>query len=408
MGCQQTARITFELQTARQEIEELQKSLKLANDMKEAFQAETEKAKNAVLTLTAENEKLAYEIHVRKNVEYQGNSGIFESTKEEFMKMKQWTDMEINRANDILSSLLASSSLTEKDEKHSQILRIIEDMHDSEYDPEKLLELGRLRFDLMQELMSEYMEFRNKMTIQLKAMEATITAAVGKSQVGNVKELLSTLAQTPLVGKLIVVRDIIKRVGFANISGSDMDFDTQRHLESRLEELESQVQEQETTITFLRSARTGMTTAETLNSQLQSVVSQLNAANDKLSQLTGASDKIAHLQEENQNLKIQLQALQEANEIGDDVEKMREMFANATAMSQKLTTETANLQQELTTSKEKLETYEGKMGDIMMFARKAKETSDLEAVAGLIQALEDFEAVTKDENVLRQFSFAGE
>ena len=58
MGCQQSARITFELQTARQEAEELQKSLKLANDMKEAFQSETEKAKSVVLNLTAECARL--------------------------------------------------------------------------------------------------------------------------------------------------------------------------------------------------------------------------------------------------------------------------------------------------------------------------------------------------------------
>lgn len=408
MGCQQSARLTFELQTARQEAEELQKSLKLANDMKEAFQSETEKAKSVVLSLTAENEKMAYELHVRKNSDYQGNSGIFESTKEEFLKMKQWTEMEINRANEILANLLASSSLTEKDEKHGQILRIIEEIRDSEYDPEKLLELGKLRFDFIQELLAEYMDFKSKMAIQLKAMEATITAAVAKSPGIHVKDLLGTLAQAPLVAKLIVVRDIIKRVGLAGSVGAGMDDEMQRLLEARAEELEANASIQEETIAFLRTARTGMTSAETLNAQLKETEQQLAAASEQIAEATAAREQFAKLHEENSNLQSQLKALQEASAEGEDVEKVREMLAAATAANEKLNTESANVQQELSTAKEKLGVFQGKVTNIMEFARQAKSGADPEAFDSLFKALEDFEAVTKEEGVLRQFSFAGE
>ena len=408
MGCQQSARITFELQTARQEAEELQKSLKLANDMKEAFQSETEKAKSVVLNLTAENERMAYELHVRKNSDYQGNSGIFESTKEEFLKMKQWTEMEINRANEILANLLASSSLTEKDDKHGQILRIIEEIHDSEYDPEKLLELGRLRFDFIQELLSEYMDFKSKMSIQLKAMEATITAAVAKSPGVHVRELLGTLTQAPLVAKLIVVRDIIKRVGLAGAVGAGLDDEAQRLLEARAEELEAQASIHEETIAFLRTARTGMTSIEALNAQLKDTEQQLAVASEQIAEATAAREQFAQLHDENSALQSQLKALQETSAAGEDVEKVREMLAEATAANEKLTRESANVHQDLSTTKEKLSAYQEKVTNIMEFARRAKDASDSESLESLFKALEDFEAVSKEEGVLRQFSFAGE
>lgn len=406
MGCQQSTRLTFELQTARQEAEELQKSLKLANDMKEAFQSETEKAKSVVLQLTSENEKMAYELHVRKNSDYQGNSGIFESTKEEFLKMKQWTEMEINRANEILASLLGSSSLTEKDEKHGQILRIMEEIHDSEYDPEKLLELGRLRFDFIQELMAEYMDFKGKMAIQLKAMEATITAAVAKCPGVHVKDLLATLTQAPLIAKLIVVRDIIKRVGLSGAVGAGLDDEAQRLLEARAEELESQASIQEETIAFLRTARTGMTSMESLSAKLKETEAQLATAEEQLADAAAARSQFAQLQEENSNLQSQLKALQEAGAEGEDSEKAKEMLAEAATVNEKLATETAHVQQELGTVKEKLGAYQGKVSDIMEFARRAKDKSDSDALDSLFRALEDLEAVTKEEGVLRQFSFA--
>lgn len=82
------------------------------------------------------------------------------------------------------------------------------------------------------------------------------------------------------------------------------------------------------------------------------------------------------------------------------------MLAEAAATNEKLATEAAHVQQELGTTKEKLNTYQGKVTDIMEFARRAKDKSDSDAFDSLFRALEDLEAISKEEGVLRQFSFA--
>ena len=82
------------------------------------------------------------------------------------------------------------------------------------------------------------------------------------------------------------------------------------------------------------------------------------------------------------------------------------MLTAATAANEKLATESAHAQQDLGAAREKLGVYQSKVSDILEFARKVKDQSDPDAVDSLLRALEGFDTESKDEGVLRQFSFA--
>ena len=200
------------------------------------LQREIDKAKKDAMTLLEENQKLTYQLHCRRNEgdSQQIQNSEFESNKEEFMKVKLWSEFEILHANKVLESLLENSDLSEKDERRVRISFLLPEIMSNQYDMEHLLVLAGQRYEHIQYLLTALYRFKDTLKIQMKALDQMVISALKRMEKPEAAEHISAISSADSLSKLHIIRKVIKTFGLGDGSSPVPDVWKEMELEGEI------------------------------------------------------------------------------------------------------------------------------------------------------------------------------
>lgn len=206
-----------------------------------ALQQEIDKAKKDAMTLLEENQKLTYQLHCRRNEEdcKEILNSEFESNKEEFKKVKEWSEFEILHANQVLESLLENSDLSEKDERRIRINFLLPQIVSSQYDMEHLLVLAEQRYEHIQYLLAALFRFKDTLKIQIKAIDHMVISALKQVEKPEAAEHISAISSADTLTKLHLIRKVIKTFGIGDGSSPVPDVCREMELEGEIVNLKA-------------------------------------------------------------------------------------------------------------------------------------------------------------------------
>jgi hypothetical protein len=241
MGCNRSAIIATEVETLRNQVKLSEQDGRNSSIQISELQREIEKAKQDAMTLLEENQKLTYQLHCRRNEEdcKQILNSEFESNKEEFMKVKLWSEFEIQHANQVLESLLANSDLSEKDERRVRISFLLPQIMSSQYDMEHLLVLAEQRYEHIQYLLTALFKFKDTLKIQIKALDHMIISALKQVEKPEAAEHITAISSADSLSKLHLIRKAIKTFGLGDASGPVPDVWKEMELEGEIVNLKA-------------------------------------------------------------------------------------------------------------------------------------------------------------------------
>ena len=355
MGCNNSAPLQAEIVTLRKDIASLTVALRQERDQKDSLHKEMTKATEAVMSLSQENQKLTFLLHARKNSEVPLETKVFESTKEEFNKMKEWSELEIENGNTVLSTLLESSTLTAKDETHKEITSLQTRIKASIYDPDQLIELCKLRAEFIDDLLQDCIEYRKETNSLIKTLETTVIAGLRVVRGDESNQFVKALQEATGTEKLRVVRSALKTFGFNGGYEAIRDIDREKEL----------------------------------GDEVHSLTVKMKAAEAKIKTL---EETVEELEEAHGD---EMVSPEESEATPAPVEEQKPFQRR---LSRRPTFVEGNnpLIGELSRANEKIKVYEEQLHDVQTSAKVAREKGTKEAILKLMIGLETMAAAVKD------------
>ena len=236
MGCTRSAIVATEVETLRLQVQKSEKESKNQSIQISELQREIEKAKKDAMTLSEENQKLTFQLHCRKNEEgyQQILNAEFESNKEEFQRVKLWSEFEILHANQVLAQLLENSDLPANDERRVRISFLLPQIASSQYDMEHLLALSEQRYEHIQALLTGLFHFKDTLKIQVKSLDHLVVAALKEVGKAKAAELAKSISSADTLSKLPLIRSVVKAFGLSDGSNAVRDEDREMELEGEV------------------------------------------------------------------------------------------------------------------------------------------------------------------------------
>lgn len=371
MGCNRSAIIATETEVLRRQVELSDKEARNRSIQIIELQREIEKAKKDAMTLSEENQKLTYQLHCRRNEEgyQQILNSEFESNKEEFQRVKLWSEFEILHANQVLAQLVENCDLPSNDERRERISFLLPQIASSQYDPEHLLTLSQQRYEHIQVLLTALFQSKDTLQTQIKALDHLVVSALKEIGKSKAIEMMKAISSANTLSKLPLIRSAVKTFGLGDGSSAVRDEDREMELEAEIVNLKAHCHSLEAEVKRLQSL------IEDAEQQTTYEEEERDAVEESLAPTPAPEVQVTSSP---QRLKRRMTSF--------NVSAMR--IADFDHMQDHISPELYALGQELKRTKETLRAYEENMPEIRASARLVREKGSKEAVLKLLVWIE--------------------
>jgi len=373
MGCTRSAIVATEVETLRLQVQKSEKESKNQSIQISELQREIEKAKKDAMTLSEENQKLTFQLHCRKNEEgyQQILNAEFESNKEEFQRVKLWSEFEILHANQVLAQLLENSDLSANDERRVRISFLLPQIASSQYDMEHLLALSQQRYEHIQALLTGLFHFKDTLKIQVKSLDHLVVAALKEVGKAKAAELAKSISSADTLSKLPLIRSAVKAFGISDGSNAVRDEDREMELEGEVVTLKMHCNFLEAEVKRLQSIIEDAQQQTTYNEE------EMDAVEESLAPTPAPDVQTSLSPSPPKAFKRRMTSFH-----------MPSMRATDLDLHDQVSPELYTLGQELKRAKEMLRAYEENMPEVRASARLVREKGSKEAVLKLLVWIE--------------------
>jgi len=160
MGCANSTKLAEEMQHIQAELDSTKRSLQVATELKEAFSLELSKRR------PQDNEEDRKE----------GSASLSDSLRDEWNKVKEWVETEVQEGNDVFGRLLRLADLDDNTEEAREMRKRTQRVVDSNYDAELLVDFSLRRSRVMKTLLDKAAEDRSQLVLHLKVVEEQLKA----------------------------------------------------------------------------------------------------------------------------------------------------------------------------------------------------------------------------------------
>lgn len=179
MGCTNSTKLTEEMQQIKAELDSTKRSLQVATELKEAFSLELTKRR------PTENEEDRKE----------GSASLSDSLRDEWNKVKEWVETEVQEGSDVFVRLLRLVDLEDSSEEAHDMRKRTQRVIDSNYDADLLVDFSLRRSRVMKSLLDKATEDRSQLVLHLKVVEEQLKAMMPTYEGGRTsKDLQDKLA----------------------------------------------------------------------------------------------------------------------------------------------------------------------------------------------------------------------
>ena len=328
MGCTNSTKITEEMQQLKAELDSTKRSLIVATELKEAFSLELSKRR------PQENEEDRKE----------GSASLSDSLRDEWNKVKEWVETEVQEGNDVFVRLLRLADLDDNSEEAREMRKRTQRVVDSNYDADLLVDFSLRRSRVMKTLLDKAAEDRSQLVLHLKVVEEQLKAMMPSYEGGraskDLQDKLSSFRSGQAVDKVKTVSAFLRAaLETQSIGGEGSKL---RQLEERYEELkrsdESKARELNAKMVQIRHLETqlkekaraeGENRTRQLETDLKMRDMEITQLKERLQNGQDELEAKRMLETEVEQLRLALQIAKSSQESGNQVEWLQSQLLEA-------------------------------------------------------------------------------
>ena len=318
MGCANSSKLTEEMQHLQAELDSTKRSLQVTTELKEAFSLELSKRR------PQENEEDHKE----------GSASLSDSLRDEWNKVKEWVETEVQEGNDVFVRLQRLVDLDDSSEEARDMRKRTQRVIDSNYDADLLVDFSLRRSRVMKTLLDKATEDRSQLLLHLKVVEEQLKAMMpsyeGARTSKDLQDKLASFRSGQAVDKVKTVSAFLRAALETQSIGEGSKL---RQLEERFEDLkrsdESKARELNAKMVQIRHLETqlkektraeGESKTRQLETDLKMRDMEINQLKERIKSCQDELEAKRMLETEVEQLRLALQIAKSSQESGNQVE----------------------------------------------------------------------------------------
>lgn len=318
MGCANSSKLTEEMQHLQAELDSTKRSLQVTTELKEAFSLELSKRR------PQENE----------DDHKEGSASLSDSLRDEWNKVKEWVETEVQEGNDVFVRLQRLVDLDDSSEEARDMRKRTQRVVDSNYDADLLVDFSLRRSRVMKTLLDKATEDRSQLLLHLKVVEEQLKAMMpsyeGARTSKDLQDKLASFRSGQAVDKVKTVSAFLRAALETQSIGEGSKL---RQLEERFEDLkrsdESKARELNAKMVQIRHLETqlkeksraeGESKTRQLETDLKMRDMEINQLKERIKNGQDELEAKRMLETEVEQLRLALQIAKSSQESGNQVE----------------------------------------------------------------------------------------
>jgi hypothetical protein len=318
MGCANSTKLTEEMQHLQAELDSTKRSLQVTTELKEAFSLELSKRR------PQENE----------DDHKEGSASLSDSLRDEWNKVKEWVETEVQEGNDVFVRLQRLVDLEDSSEEARDMRKRTQRVVDSNYDADLLVDFSLRRSRVMKTLLDKATEDRSQLLLHLKVVEEQLKAMMpsyeGARTSKDLQDKLASFRSGQAVDKVKTVSAFLRAALETQSIGEGSKL---RQLEERFEDLkrsdESKARELNAKMVQIRHLETqlkektraeGESKTRQLETDLKMRDMEINQLKERIKNGQDELEAKRMLETEVEQLRLALQIAKSSQDSGNQVE----------------------------------------------------------------------------------------
>lgn len=385
MGCANSTKLTEEMQHLQTELDSTKRSLQVATELKEAFSLELSKRR------PQDNEEDRKE----------GSASLSDSLRDEWNKVKEWVETEVQEGNDVFVRLLRLADLDDSTEEARDMRKRTQRVVDSNYDADLLVDFSLRRSRVMKTLLDKAAEDRAQLVLHLKVVEEQLKAMMpsyeGARTSKDLQDKLAAFRSGQAVDKVKTVSAFLRAALETQNTGEGSKL---RQLEERFEDLkrsdDSKARELNAKMVQIRHLETQLkektrTEGEGRTRQLETDLKlrdmELQQLKDRLKISLEELESKRMLETEVEQLRLALQIAKSSQDSGNQVEWLQSQLLESQVTLKSQEDDLALKAQTLQLKDAKLAQIEARLKEVAQQKQRLEEDIKGIEAGGEVQAL---------------------